>query len=563
MFVHVSPAGAQGLKAHYDDHDVFVLQLAGSKTWVIGPPQHPPLPLTHQLRLPVAPPLQYQQSLQLQQGQHAALPPACLPPPAVVPAAPGAACSGPPVLPQAEATGPQVAGKAPAQGIGWPQGVVLQPGDCLYIPRGWVHQAVAAEAQAAGALASELTADDPVLRVADGSSLHLSVGVEVAAEASVQGFLHHLIEVCARTAAAGTCTCSQHGRSDQQGCSALPEAQPLCWQQGKNICTGSLQVEWLAVQAAALVLHMRLCCLARAHPVYRKACPLLATGNAVQWLSDAVAAQLWEAIHSDSTPTAPAIAQVATPGPDHPSHPLQHEDSKQHPAAHQLQAHHTWVLVAVQQLMQDSSAACFDYEVLAQLVHQVLGSSDPASVTTDVAANPAPGVVTACTGRSQDSGSAGDGLLSLYTWLEGPATCLCSTCGSSCCHSKLACAAAVLLHAANTTPYSRLDVLESLQGHVLGCACCLAALRDKSAVGRGGGADSIEQQCGLEQTVAAALHLQAAIAAVQYSLCCAGCQSKAWERYESIARGQLTSFQAMRKAFLEARALNQVLRLQE
>lgn len=35
---YVTPAGSQGLRVHYDTHDVFVLQLAGSKHWSIYPP---------------------------------------------------------------------------------------------------------------------------------------------------------------------------------------------------------------------------------------------------------------------------------------------------------------------------------------------------------------------------------------------------------------------------------------------------------------------------------------------------------------------------------------------
>jgi len=35
---YVTPAGSQGLGVHYDTHDVFVLQLAGSKHWSIYPP---------------------------------------------------------------------------------------------------------------------------------------------------------------------------------------------------------------------------------------------------------------------------------------------------------------------------------------------------------------------------------------------------------------------------------------------------------------------------------------------------------------------------------------------
>ncbi len=35
---YVTPAGSQGLGVHYDTHDVFVLQLAGAKQWSIYPP---------------------------------------------------------------------------------------------------------------------------------------------------------------------------------------------------------------------------------------------------------------------------------------------------------------------------------------------------------------------------------------------------------------------------------------------------------------------------------------------------------------------------------------------
>jgi lysine-specific demethylase/histidyl-hydroxylase NO66 len=35
---YVTPAGSRGLGVHYDTHDVFVLQLAGSKAWSIYPP---------------------------------------------------------------------------------------------------------------------------------------------------------------------------------------------------------------------------------------------------------------------------------------------------------------------------------------------------------------------------------------------------------------------------------------------------------------------------------------------------------------------------------------------
>jgi ribosomal protein L16 Arg81 hydroxylase len=43
--VYLTPANAQGAKYHYDTHDVFVLQVAGSKKWAIyGTPVESPLP---------------------------------------------------------------------------------------------------------------------------------------------------------------------------------------------------------------------------------------------------------------------------------------------------------------------------------------------------------------------------------------------------------------------------------------------------------------------------------------------------------------------------------------
>lgn len=43
--VYLTPPGAQGAKVHYDTHDVFVLQVAGSKKWTIyGTPVELPLP---------------------------------------------------------------------------------------------------------------------------------------------------------------------------------------------------------------------------------------------------------------------------------------------------------------------------------------------------------------------------------------------------------------------------------------------------------------------------------------------------------------------------------------
>lgn len=86
---YVTPAGARGLGVHYDTHDVFVLQLAGTKAWTI----HEPV---------LADPLPSQ------------------------PWKGTAADAGPPIL-----------------------AVELAAGDCLYVPRGFLHAARAQEALSA------------------------------------------------------------------------------------------------------------------------------------------------------------------------------------------------------------------------------------------------------------------------------------------------------------------------------------------------------------------------------------------------------------------------------
>jgi lysine-specific demethylase/histidyl-hydroxylase NO66 len=94
---YFTPRGSQGLAVHHDTHDVFVLQIAGEKRWLVYEPVFP-LPLRHQ---------SYRKEL----------------------GAPG----------------------APVHDI------VLRPGDTLYMPRGWLHEAAT-------------SATD---------SLHLTIGVNV------------------------------------------------------------------------------------------------------------------------------------------------------------------------------------------------------------------------------------------------------------------------------------------------------------------------------------------------------------------------------------------------
>ena len=86
---YVTPAGARGLGVHYDTHDVFVLQLAGTKAWTV----HDPV---------LVDPLQSQ------------------------PWKGTAEDAGPPIM-----------------------SVELAAGDCLYVPRGFLHAARAQEALSA------------------------------------------------------------------------------------------------------------------------------------------------------------------------------------------------------------------------------------------------------------------------------------------------------------------------------------------------------------------------------------------------------------------------------
>ncbi|WP_320066292.1 cupin domain-containing protein [Micromonospora sp. RTGN7] len=97
---YLTPAGSQGFATHYDTHDVFVLQVDGRKHWRI----HPPV---------LADPLEKQ-----------------------------------PWGGRADEVSATAQGPAALD-------VVLEPGDALYLPRGWLHSAQAQES----------------------SSLHLTVGI--------------------------------------------------------------------------------------------------------------------------------------------------------------------------------------------------------------------------------------------------------------------------------------------------------------------------------------------------------------------------------------------------
>jgi lysine-specific demethylase/histidyl-hydroxylase NO66 len=136
---YVTPRSSQGFSAHYDVHDVFVLQVAGEKRWRIHPPVHPdPLPD------------------QPWTGHRSAVEARALEEPVI--------------------------------------DTVLRPGDALYLPRGYLHAAEAlgdvschltigvhpVTRQAVLESLLDLVSDDPALR----SSLPL--GVDVGDPAAVE-----------------------------------------------------------------------------------------------------------------------------------------------------------------------------------------------------------------------------------------------------------------------------------------------------------------------------------------------------------------------------------------
>ncbi|WP_343068452.1 cupin domain-containing protein [Brachybacterium halotolerans] len=97
---YITPASSRGFDPHYDTHDVFVIQIAGAKRWTIHEP-------VHRHPLPGQPWSDYRPEVE-------------------------EAASGEPVIDE-----------------------VFEPGDVLYLPRGWLHSAVAR----------------------GGTSIHLTIGV--------------------------------------------------------------------------------------------------------------------------------------------------------------------------------------------------------------------------------------------------------------------------------------------------------------------------------------------------------------------------------------------------
>ncbi len=140
---YLTPAGAAGLAPHHDTHDVFVLQVAGTKHWTVRAPA-------------VAAPLAHQRSDHDTAAQQ-------------------------PVLFEAD----------------------LEPGDALYLPRGYVHSAAAQHGAALhltlGVLA--VTAHDVLRRVVDRAGddpafrAHLSPGYPFDRDLAVRSVKATLVEL--------------------------------------------------------------------------------------------------------------------------------------------------------------------------------------------------------------------------------------------------------------------------------------------------------------------------------------------------------------------------------
>eukprot|EP00850_Spirogloea_muscicola_P008322 SM000044S15969 [mRNA] locus=s44:285073:288988:+ [translate_table: standard] len=133
--LYLTPEGSQGLEAHYDDHCVFVCQLAGQKQWKVFPAQVQ-LPRLYSVR----------SRSQVDNNVHPCI-------------------------------------------------FNLQPGDVLYIPRGWPHEALNL-AQKGNCNSSE-------------PSLHITFGVEVESPFEWEGLLHIALHLRCQELA------HDHNRSDE------------------------------------------------------------------------------------------------------------------------------------------------------------------------------------------------------------------------------------------------------------------------------------------------------------------------------------------------------------
>ncbi|GLI58509.1 hypothetical protein VaNZ11_000245, partial [Volvox africanus] len=227
--IYCTPPGKQGLVAHYDDHCVLVLQLQGGKEWLLQPPRLLPtqlLPLSYCPRLPLAP-LQAT-AMQNEPVVFATAAPAEVTGPAFHSSTDASEATGMTM----EATGSPA---GPSFFVGREEGtakmaepaavttrVELQPGNLLYVPRGWGHQAVAMAMAGAGAASGSIQSawngddnngDGGGANVSDpskldpgkaaegalpsGISLHLTFGFEVEALFTWQAVAHCILALVA------------------------------------------------------------------------------------------------------------------------------------------------------------------------------------------------------------------------------------------------------------------------------------------------------------------------------------------------------------------------------
>ncbi|CAN0376400.1 unnamed protein product [Ectocarpus sp. 12 AP-2014] len=132
--LYMTPPQSQGFEAHFDWMDGIVVQLTGSKTWIL-----------------------YDEMV---------------------------------TMPR-----PEQKFKPKAAELGEPIAVLdLHPGDMMYIPRGWPHEAAVngTAARPGGGRGAS-----PSSSAARGPSLHLTFGVETALSGTYESLLHHALEVAA------------------------------------------------------------------------------------------------------------------------------------------------------------------------------------------------------------------------------------------------------------------------------------------------------------------------------------------------------------------------------
>eukprot|EP00850_Spirogloea_muscicola_P016004 SM000127S26620 [mRNA] locus=s127:179954:183982:+ [translate_table: standard] len=195
--LYLTPEGSQGLEAHYDDHCVFVCQLAGQKQWKVYPAQVQ-LPRLYSVR----------------------------------------SC------PQVDNVHPCIFN--------------LQPGDILYIPRGWPHEAFNVAPK------GKCNSSEP--------SLHVTFGVEVESPFQWEGLLHIALYLRCQERA------HDHHRSDEVlfigriGVGILPSDQELhgATERGQSFC-GDMHGHDPAIVVKGL-LHVAMRAVGDRHEQLRRAC---------------------------------------------------------------------------------------------------------------------------------------------------------------------------------------------------------------------------------------------------------------------------------------------------